>query len=239
MHNKWKLNYIDLFSGPGRCFNRDEEVEIESSPIIALKSRYKFNKCFFVDLKKENIECLKTRCKPFEVEKYFYVGDCNKQIDNIIPLFDGGSLNLAFIDPTGLDVAFSTITKLAQGTKTDLIINFPFNTAIARNLDKFVKQNQSKLDVFMGKDSDWKSGYRGLSDRNDNNITSFFLNCYRKQLVNIGYVETQLGEERLIKSSKKNLPLYFLVFASKNKLGHKFWEQIGDIEPSGQRKMKF
>ena len=60
---------------------------------------------------------------------------------------------------------------------------------------------------------------------------------FEKQLTTIGYQDIRrLGAEVLIRN-RKNVPLYYLVFASKDALGQKFWSAVCRIDPAGQRSL--
>lgn len=243
MKEKWggNLNYIDLFSGPGKCMVRDTEEEIDGSPLIALNSSYPFAKYIFVDIMKDNINALKTRCKkhPNFGRAEFKKGDCNKIMGEVVGLITRGSLSVAFIDPSGLDFSFSSLEELTRDHKVDLIINFPMGTAIKRNIDKFLTEKLSPLDEFLG-DKDWREiciKLKGTSDR-----FLFILEYYKAKLRDLGYVIKQesviFPDEITIKTKIKRIPLYYLLFASKHPLGSTFWRKIAEYGPSGQKRLK-
>ena len=230
------LCYIDLFTGPGKCMVRDYEEEIDGSPLIALK--FPFMKFIFTELDTKIIDTLKNRSTTTDKFSHitFLQGDCNKQINNIIQHIAINHLSLAFIDPTGLDINFNTVQILTKNKSMDLIINFPEGMAIKRNLKQFIKSPHCKLDDFIG-DKNWRSLFKQQTLPNEAMATRKIMNYYRSKLNKIGYKETKIGDEILIRSTNRNLPLYLLLFASKHPLGNKFWDIIGQIEPSGQRKL--
>jgi hypothetical protein len=55
----------------------------------------------------------------------------------------------------------------------------------------------------------------------------------REQLTGLGYVDVKLGAEVMVRNTK-NVPLYYIAFASKSKLGNKFWGAIKKCDPRGQ-----
>jgi len=227
MRKKWhgELYYIDLFAGPGRCLIRDKEEEIDGSPLIALNAPYAFAGYFFVELNGEALDVLLQRCEshPNYNRVKFYSGDCNSVIDDIMDNIPIRSLCLAFVDPTGLHFKFSTLEKLAQ-RRVDLIITFP-EGSIKRNIKKFMAEPHSPLDDVIG-DSGWRQFNTGRE----------MIEYYRRKLASLSYQEVKLGDEIAIRSTDKNLPLYFLLFASKHRLGHWFWEQITRIDHRRQRR---
>ncbi len=229
MRIQWQghLNYIDLFTGPGKCMTRETNEEIPGSPLIALSAPYPFENYFFVDSNQEVLNTLMDRCKDHE---YFnrvklIPGDCNSVIDNIISQIPKKSLSLAFIDPTGLHFKYSTLHKLAE-RKVDLIITFPDSMAIKRNIKKFLDEPHSPLDDMIG-DGVWRKFQTGKE----------IIEYYRNKLTSLGYQQVKLGEEIPIRSFAKNLPLYCLLFACKHSLGHKFWREISKVDPTGQTKL--
>jgi spore photoproduct lyase len=242
MRKKWKLYYIDLFAGCGKCKVRETEEEIDGSALIALNLNNPFDKYIFVDLNQDALSSLKKRAKdsPLSNRMDFKEGDCNEKVLEILKeIPQQGTLCLAVIDPTGLQIKFETIRKLTRGRRVDLIITFPEGMAIKRNIDQFLKHEESPLDGFMG-DRKWRDLYKAeLATSSLEDRRRRFIDLYRENLKKISYGEIKSGEEILIRSSQKRLPLYYLLFASKHQLGHTFWSSIGDIAPDGQTKFKF
>lgn len=226
MSKRWEgnINYIDLFSGPGKCIIRQTGEEVDGSPLIALK--YKFAKYIFVDKSQESIKALKNRCKSRANfgEITFIQNDCNKAVIKIKKLISKNSLNIAFIDPFGLNFKFESYGKLTEDRRIDLIINFPLGTAIKRNMNKS-SYDKAQLDNFLG-GKDWKKP-------NIHNPTTHFINYFKEKLKEIGYQYT--GGDIPIKTKKKQVILYYLLFASKNPRGADFWEKIKKYNPYGQQ----
>lgn len=227
MRKKRQLYYIDLFTGPGKCKVRESEEEINGSPLIALNAPYAFEGYYFVDLNKKTLNALSERVKNHQYYNRIKLkhSDCNLVIDEIIAEIPVSSLSLAFIDPTGLDFKFPTLQKLAQ-RKVDLIITFPEGMAIKRNIDKFLKTTHCALDDVMG-DNGWREFHTGKE----------IIEYYRRKLSQLGYQEVKLGGEIPIRSIARNLPLYSLLFACKHPLGNRFWQEIGKVEHTGQRRL--
>jgi spore photoproduct lyase len=242
MKNIWNLYYIDLFAGCGKCRVRDSGEEIDGSALMSLNIRFPFTKYLFVDSNPEALDSLEERIKSsgFLDRVKLLRGDCNEKVEEIIKeIPQKGSLCLAFIDPTGLQIKFATIKQLTEERRIDLIITFPEGMAIKRNLETFLKQGHSLLDDFMG-DTSWREQYRKeLVALKPFERNKRFVELYREKLKSIGYLEIKSANEVLIRSSAKKLPLYYLLFASKHQLGHQFWSKIGEIEPSGQQRFKF
>jgi three-Cys-motif partner protein len=237
MRQKWQLYYIDLFSGCGKCRVRETGEEIDGSGLIALNLRFPFNKYFFIDLDNMSLQSLQDRVRghPLFDRISFKMGDCNELVMQLLPnLPNKGTLYLVLIDPTGLQISFDTIRKLTSRRRADLVITFPEGMAIKRNIDKFFAKEDSLLDDFMG-DRKWRDLYNPASKLDKH----FLVNLYKDNLRNIDYQEVKTGFDILIRSTKRRLPLYFIIFASKNPLGYRFWSSVSEIDPTGQRRLKF
>jgi spore photoproduct lyase len=246
MKDRWKgeLYCIDLFAGCGKCRVRETCEEIDGSALVSLSVKYPFKKYILVELDSDTLSALRKRIEktPHKDRIKIIPGNCNEKIDEIIGEIPQRSLSLAVIDPTGLHIKFGTLQKLTEGLRIDLIITFPEGMDIKRNLSKFIKQSHSILDDFIG-DEGWRQLFprdiKGLNQLTSSHIEKSLVGYYRKNLGKLGYKEIRSGDEILIRSSQKNLPLYYLLFASKHPLGHTFWNKISKISSTGQIKLPF
>lgn len=216
-HNWSSLVYVDLFAGPGKCIIRSNENEILGSPLLATKTPFRFTKLYFVEAEQWANEALKLRVAS-DIRCVVIGKNCNEAVEQIIHERTPNTLYLAFIDPTGLDIHFATIKKLTQGVPCDLIINW-YMSALTRNLPYWQKTKESeRLDTFFGT-HDWK---KPLEEKLSNRVIfQRWVELYRGQLQSIGYCHQP--EPRIIKNTRGN-EMYWLWFASKNKLGFKYWK---------------
>jgi len=60
------------------------------------------------------------------------------------------------------------------------------------------------------------------------------LDAYERGLRNLGYNEIK---DYVLEKNKKNVPLYYLIFASKNPKGAEFWDKIAVHSETGQLRM--
>lgn len=244
MRNKWKgeLYYIDLFAGCGKCRVRETGEEIDGSALISLSVRYPFKRYFLVELNADAADALRKRIENslYKDRVHLIQGDCNEKIDEIIAEIPEKSLSLAIIDPTGLHIKFDTIQKLTKDRRVDLVITYPEGMDIKRNLSRYIKQSHSILDDYIG-DKYWRKLFpqdiKDIVQLTSSHIEKKLIDYYKGNLGKLGYNEIKSGEEILIKSSQRNLPLYYLLFASKHPLGHTFWRKISSITPTGQMKL--
>jgi three-Cys-motif partner protein len=101
MKFKWKTRvYLELFSGPGRCFIRETSKEDLGSPLKVIQ--HEFTHFVFTEMSTAAAEALQKRLGPCPNAQRaeIWCGDCAEAIQEIrIPI---GSLTFAFIDPTGI-----------------------------------------------------------------------------------------------------------------------------------------
>ena len=244
-----KRHFIDLFSGPGKCYVSASNNIHLGSPLIALTTRYPFTDYFFVDLEPKSINDLRTRCKDSELfaQINFYVGDSNiiveKIVDKILSIDNihipkkWSSLNLAFIDPEGLEVNRKTIEKLAKPYSMDLIIHYP-QMGLTRFMPNAINEEPpTTVDLFFG-GTEWRAIYYKYQTREDLYVHRKLLDLMKTKLQALGYQEVlrddEVNDEPLMRNVK-SAPLYRLIFASKHPLGHDFWKKVTKRDVSDQK----
>jgi three-Cys-motif partner protein len=237
-----KRNYIDLFAGSGRNYLRETKTFVDGSPLIALNAQNPFTGYIFIEKSKRRITALQSRCENRFHDRVFtfYLGDCNIKVDEVIKYTGiNQALNLAFIDPDGLEVNWSTIEKLASIKRMDMIINYS-EGGINRAIGKFVKsENSDCLSQYFGT-VDWKEIYADYQRKKNFNLHRSFIDLIMTKLEKLGYVSVesiQVNMEPLIRNSKRNAPQYRLLFASKHELGNNFWKKITDKDNHGQSRL--
>ena len=254
MHDKpWRArHYIDIFAGPGKCYVPETETVYLGSPLIALTTRYPFTGYFFVDLNADNISTLRQRCRasPVHSRVQYFVGDSNHIVKGIVERIlaidneyipgQWPSLNLAFLDPEGLELYWDTVATLAQLSKMDLIIHYP-QMGLTRNMPKYYQaEGQTKIDLFFG-GTEWRSIYEKYQRREERFIHRQLMDHYKEKLLDLGYKEVlrdeEVGDEPLVRNAMKNAPLYRLLFASKHPLGHDFWRKVIRRNVYGQARL--
>jgi len=226
MREKWKLVYIDLFAGPGKCIVRGSQEEIDGSPLIALKSKYRFAKYIFVDNNPKAIEALRKRVEALElgVDAKYHVEDCNNAIDDVREELTSETLCLAFIDPTGLQIKWNSIKRLVAGRKIDMLFSFMYHMGIKRNIRKSLNVRDSAIDYFLPPGFNWREFYE-KSGRNPRATAMAILGHYIRGLNSLGYIEMSIQNDLIPITNTRGVYLYFLLFVSKHQLGVKFWRE--------------
>ncbi|MHA1280685.1 MAG: three-Cys-motif partner protein TcmP [Candidatus Helarchaeota archaeon] len=216
MRNKFEnMYFVDLFSGPGLCYDRDNKEFYPGSPLIAMGLKYQFSKYIFVDLDANTSQILQKRCfnGPEDNSKQVtYLDlDANSNIGEILShLKLKRSISVFFIDPNGLDIEFDVIKKLSESDSIDLIINFSIFD-LKRN-EHIYRDDNSKADKFFGL-PDWR-----------NEESRDWLRLYKRQLGRLGFAGVEGNNERHITvKTPTGASIYHLIYASKKELGLKFW----------------
>lgn len=245
---KWRaLNYIDLFAGPGKCQMDTGEIYL-GSPLLALTAKKPFSHYFFADLEPSNIAALqqRTAASPQSANCHFYTGDSNIIVHQIVTKiqtmnssFVQGAwpcLNLAFLDPEGLELEWATVETLAH-LRTDLIIHYS-QMGLERYMPIAIeKSEETVVDRFFGS-RDWREIY--LEWRNKTGLHRQLIDFYKNNLKALGYVEIKGDDESWnepLMRNTKNAPLYRLLFASKHELGEKFWRTVNQRDVHGQTRL--
>lgn len=210
--------YLELFSGPGKCFVRETGSEHLGSPLKIIDQE--FTRFIFVDINSKAARALETRLKghPNSDKVEIWNGDCADVIQQLD--FPDHSLTFGFIDPTGIAHApFSLIETLRSKTRCDLLINVQHGMGIKMNMHQYTPDadEDCALTKFLGDDS-WKT-VLGSSPRD---FFRAYLDLYRGKLEKIGFVHSK---NSVLVNTKRNVPLYLLLFASAHKLGQDFWDK--------------
>ena len=236
-HPAWPegVVYVDLFCGPGVCEERSSKQRFPGSPLIAANAAKPFRKILLCELDVDNVAACRERMDRSAAKPSYdlFAGDCNRLIESIVAEIPARSLAIAFVDPTGLHVQFTTVQTLAARGRTDLLILFPDAVDIMRNVDLYFDQPESNLDLVLGPSSNWRERKQQLNTNDGSRVRQLYSDIYKDQLRDLcGY--EYFGEQVI---SGPSGPLYRLVYATKNEMGLKFWNESCRTDASGQRKL--
>lgn len=240
MHQKSApRNFIDLEAGPGKNRVRGSSQVLLGSPLLALTSKFPFTNHYFVDNDPANTDALRIRCatSPRFSSVSIATADCNQVVDSVVQHIRAAapwSLNLAFLDPEGLELHWTTIAQLASLPVMDLIVNYP-EGAIKRNmLQATASADDTSIDTFFG-DRRWRSIVTECLGKP--RCQRQLIDLYKQKLRDHGYKDVvgdyEIQAEPLMRNTKR-APLYRLLFASKHVLGQEFWRKIVQRDADGQ-----
>jgi three-Cys-motif partner protein len=210
--------YLELFSGPGRCYVREGKVEDKGSPLKVIDSE--FSRYIFCEINEVAAKALAARIKdhPNSDKVEIWNGDCAEAIDHIqIP---SDSLTFAFIDPTGIaHLPFTLIKKLRKKTRCDLLINVQHAMGIKMNIHQYTPDadEDCALTQFLGHD-----GWKQFCGRPARAFFQGVLGLYRGQLDKVGFTFT--GNDVMVHKGSRQ-PLYLLLFATGHPRGQDFWNK--------------
>lgn len=251
MHNKpWRMrNYIDLFAGPGKCFVPKTRTIFLGSPLLSITTQYPFTDYFFADLAPNRIAALRQRCSAASVHDriHYFVGDSNRIVEAIVGQILAvdsqripsrwSSLNLAFLDPDGLELEWATVATLTRPYAMDLIIHYPQGGLNRCMVQAFKSDEQTTVDLFFG-GPEWRKIYESCRSKRMGFIHRQLMDHYKEKLQALGYKEVlrddEVSDEPLIRNIQRKAPLYRLLFASKHPLGHEFWQKVTRRDVYGQ-----
>lgn len=229
----WRaLNYVDLQAGPGKNRFSPSGYIMLGSPLLALTTRFPFANLYLVEMGKPEYGALKTRvgASDHAASVKLFNEDCNEAVERIVEQIDTidknyiqgiwPCLNLAFLDPEGLEVEWQTVEKLASLQRMDLIINFSTN-GITRNAGQLVeREDNTVIDRFFGT-REWRSIYEQARSGGGPVVRRELIDFYLSRLHEMGYVKTKQEEKEF--KNQKNVQVYTMIFASKHDLGIQFW----------------
>lgn len=125
------LEYVELYSGPGRLLDERTGNEQPGSPLQALSLRKPFSRCIFSDFSQDCVDALQARVGARD-EVTVRRGDANDRhhLEQIARMLTPRALVIAYLDPARpRDLHWSTVKYLAESFGfIDLIINLPVNS---------------------------------------------------------------------------------------------------------------
>lgn len=216
MKNKFENRvYIELFAGPGRCKFQDH-TEGSGSPLQTMD--LEFTQFIFIEKNLAGAEALESRVNNHSDHNKatIYCGDSSDAVSEIA-LPKSKCLALTFVDPTGIShCPFELIRTLHRRVRTDLLINFPHGMGLKLNQHQYTPHDKSILTKFVG-----TNAWTKFIDRSPADFVRGVLDLYKEQLRKLEYL---LGTHEVIIRTQQGTPLYMLLFASRDPLGVRFWD---------------
>lgn len=175
------------------------------------------------------IASLKNRAIPFTATTINYFNlDCNALIDPLLLKLPSFSLDFCFIDPTNWQIKFDSVRRLTKDRRMDLAITFHIG-----EMKRVAEDAPKELDDFFGGPS-WQENYREMLSKGKREGGRILLDFYKQKLIDIGY---QDFDDHVRVKTRTGVPLYHLLFASKDKRGKDFWSKISQKSSTGQLRL--
>ena len=232
------LVYLDLFAGKAFRKREDTGTTYAGSTTRALRVNPGFDRLIFWELDGPAEKLRADLAAEFPGDQRYSVvsGDCNATLSEGLAFASERrrSPTFAFIDPMGLDVAWTTLTQLStwrrsmRSRKVELWILFP-EPALSRVLGlKGVRGESSaqRLTWIYGSD-DWVAIHqrRVSGEFSPERTRAEFVNLYRWRIQKeLGYKTThalQLG-------NVSDQPVYTMIFATTVDAGHSIMQDVYD-----------
>ena len=238
---KWqRLLFIDLLCGPGVDIIEGEEHL--GSPLIALATSPGFDMLFLGDVDEQNVAALRARIAPGDLGRVdLQPGDCHARAEQIVgTIANWGELGFAFVDPEGFEVRFELFETLSR-RPIDILFLFPSGIGIKRNLAQFARRtDDTPLDRLWG-NREWRQlpavrvlAGESVTTTEAEQMDLSWVQAFRDRVATLGYTYHDAAPPL---RNDQNVPMYHLLFFSKNQAGLDIWRGIGRIEPDGQRRL--
>ncbi len=227
--------YVDGFAGPGLCSVRRAQQEprfVWGSPLLALHTSPRFERCIFVESDAELAHTLAARAGAFRSRANVRQGDANVELPNIMrDSVPSRAPCFCLLDPEGTELEWKTLVAIAgtpdRRRKAEMLVLFPSSShlrllPLRRAPDA---ANVERLDRFFPDDS-WRSTYDRRCRRlitPDQAVIEYAKLYARGLRRDLAYKHV---EPHPIKAPRSDQPgsrrreLYRLIFATDHDAGH-------------------
>jgi len=221
-----EASYIDLYSGPGRAIVGSTREMVDGSPLVAASEAAKhvsFSSMHIGDKNREIVDACATRLKALKVNGvHEYCGEAKDTACEVVTKLHPHGLHLAFLDPYAIKpLPFVVLQTLGSRQRMDLLIHIS-KMDLQRNVKQYFV-GDGTLDAFA-------PGWRDHCDphQRDDVFVHQVLGHWRGLLAKLNY---KVNDNIELVTGSKNQHLYWLVFASRDNLADKLWNDICNIHP--------
>jgi three-Cys-motif partner protein len=228
MRNRFKLVYLDVMAGPGRCWIEETNEEFPGSPIASLG--YDFAEYIFIEENPESAGALSHRVSSHPKKSKIKILQNNwiNVVESGQLRFDARTLVVAFVDPTGISqTPMNAMKRLARNPKIDLLVTIQHSLGIVWNAPQYLRSrsNQTALDEFLGAQI-WHQWENKTATEFGRLAVDYFCEKLQREEHFIGTRHVSVPENR---------PLYRFTLFSRNRCGEDFWLKVLKIDEKGQR----
>lgn len=230
-YQKVKKIYIDGFAGSGKTElksgskdSKQNAIIVDGSALLSLK--YDFDEYYFLEVDEERISVLKENVKasyPEKVDKVHYiVGDCNKELSDVLSKITVYHRCLMFLDPYALELKWETLEKISKCGVVDLWYLFPLSVIRLMAKDKDIPDgNIEKVTSILGTDKWLSELFVESPQLNIFGNTQYERVEYDKVLE---YIKLRFAtlfpfvspNSKILKNETKNSPMFMLCFMMTN-----------------------
>jgi len=226
--------YAETGAGPGICKLRGSDRIVLGTPLLALTNEPQFADVRLIECKEKLAHALRERIRTYfprvDPDKAVRTGDCNDLVAGILAEIPKYDPVLLFIDSEGLEAKWqSVIVPACQRGHIDMLINFPYDDAVHRNIAKIKPGSEFEMRVneFMP-NSDWQQCIRDNYSEElvcNDVLRESFIEVYEAGLRGLGmkYVLTSPPIR-----NRRNTAVYNFIFASKYEVAAKVMRDIFD-----------
>jgi three-Cys-motif partner protein len=230
--------YVDGFAGPGVCRVRDSNPPYFAwgSPLLALRTTPRFERCLFVDLDPRAVTALRARTFAYGGRGETHLGDVNVLVPNLIQSeVPGWAPCFCLLDQQGGELAWETVARIAgtrgRHRKPELMILFPLRMALLRLLSvgrSVSEEFASRWDTTMGS-HEWFGIYQARVRGNvsPSEAQTQYLALYSDALKGLGYKHVTSREITAPRApGLKRQGMYHLFFATDHEAGFKIMSDV-------------
>ena len=227
--------YVETCSGPGVIKVKDSGRLILGTPLLAMTNEPYFTGYRFIEQDQGIANALKERHKRYcpDLDVEVIVDDCNDCFERVLSEIPSDDHVFVVMDPEGLELKWEkTVVPAARMKCSELFINFPYDMAIKRCINPQYEATERTLTECLGTE-EWKDLRDKYNSREitSNNLRDKFVQLYVSGLQRLGLKEVQVS--RLVRSDN-NLPLYFLISASRERVAKDIMKDIMKVEVTKQ-----
>jgi three-Cys-motif partner protein len=229
MRSKWKLVYLDVMAGPGRCKIKETGEEFPGSPLVALD--HEFAEYILLEDSAPLADALRQRVAAHPKARKVKIHNQSwLEATSAGKLrFDDRTLVVAFIDPTGISqVPMQAMLELAKNRRIDLLVTIQHSLGITWNVKQYARSasGRTALDAFLGS-SDWREWQWNTASE----FARMAIDAFSHRIQQEGFRGTRHV------SVPENQPLYRFTLFSRHPLAEKFWNEVLKIDEAGQREL--
>ncbi|HUR20849.1 MAG TPA: three-Cys-motif partner protein TcmP [Vicinamibacterales bacterium] len=228
--------YVDAFAGAGSHTSKTSGEMVPGSPLNAISIEPPFSSLHFIDLNKTRVAELE-RLSAADPRVTVHHGDCNEiLLRDVFPQcrFKDFRRGLCLLDPYALNVSWEVLATAGQMGSVEVFYNLMIMDAnmnvFKRDPSSVTPAQAARMTAVWGDDS-WRSvAYREETDlfgpqleKTDNPEIAEAFRLRLKKVAGFKYVPPPIPMR-----NSKGATVYYLYFASPNKIGGKIVDHIFD-----------